>query len=84
MSKTKICCEEQIIKEIRQRKIHGLKKYGKTVDQNPLSLLEWIEHAKQEAMDFIIYLERTKRQIELEKTNERRIKRLNNSVGKRR
>jgi hypothetical protein len=38
-------------------------KYGTTLDRDDLDLLDWIEHSKQEAMDFVLYLEKMKRVI---------------------
>ena len=39
----------------------GKKKYGTDLDRNDLSVLDWIEHAKQEHMDAILYLEKLER-----------------------
>jgi hypothetical protein len=41
----------------------GKKKYGTDLDRTDLSLVEWIEHAKQEHMDAILYLEKIKWQV---------------------
>jgi hypothetical protein len=49
-----------IISQFIDRSNVGIKKYGKTLDRDDLDTLEWIEHAKQEAMDFILYLEKLK------------------------
>ena len=38
----------------------GKKKYETDLDRTDLSLVEWIEHAKQEHMDAILYLEKIK------------------------
>lgn len=35
----------------------GLAKYGTTVNPNDYSVEEWIEHAQEEAIDFLVYLE---------------------------
>ena len=51
---------ESIIHQMRKRSQDGILKYGTTLYHNELTELEWIEHAKQEAMDFILYLERLK------------------------
>jgi hypothetical protein len=51
---------ESIVNQFRERSKVGIDKYGVTLERNDLSTLEWIEHAKQEAMDFILYLERLK------------------------
>ena len=50
--------EARICSEIAARAKMGLAKYGVTVAENPLSLLQWIQHAKEEALDQAIYLER--------------------------
>jgi hypothetical protein len=54
---------ESVINQFKQRSEIGIKKYNTTLDRNDLSTLEWIEHAKQEAMDFILYLEKLKSDI---------------------
>jgi hypothetical protein len=54
---------ESVINQFKQRSEVGIKKYNTTLDRNDLSTLEWIEHAKQEAMDFILYLEKLKSDI---------------------
>jgi hypothetical protein len=52
-----------IISQFIDRSNVGIKKYGKTLDRDDLDTLEWIEHAKQEAMDFILYLEKLKNRL---------------------
>jgi predicted transcriptional regulator len=54
---------ESIINQFKQRSEVGIAKYGTTLERKDLSTLEWIEHAKQEAMDFILYLERLKQEL---------------------
>ena len=49
-----------IIKQFEDRSVMGKKKYGTDLDRTDLSLVEWIEHAKQEHMDAILYLEKIK------------------------
>ena len=51
---------ESVISQMRERSERGLQKYGTTLDRDDLSLIEWIEHAKQEAMDYCLYLEKIK------------------------
>jgi hypothetical protein len=51
-----------VIKQFEERSIQGKEKYGTDLDRNDLTLLEWIEHAKQEHMDAILYLEKIKQQ----------------------
>ena len=58
-----------IIKQFEDRSVAGKKKYGTDLDRQDLSLLEWIEHAKQEHMDAILYLEKLKQQFIQEVTD---------------
>ena len=50
--------EARICAEIAARQKRGIAKYGMTVAENPLSLLQWLQHAKEECLDQAIYLER--------------------------
>ena len=52
-----------IIDQFTKRAQMGKTKYGVDLDRTDLSLLEWIEHAKQEHMDAILYLEKIKQTI---------------------
>jgi len=54
---------ESIINQLRERSELGQNKYGTTLAENELSALEWIEHAKQESMDQILYLEALKQKL---------------------
>lgn len=51
---------ESVVNQLRDRSEVGVRKYGTTLEDNNLSTAEWIEHAKQEAMDFVLYLEKLK------------------------
>jgi hypothetical protein len=51
-----------IIEQFTERSIKGKEKYGVDLDRNDLTLLDWIEHAKQEHMDAILYLEKIKQE----------------------
>ncbi len=52
-----------VIRQFENRAVKGKEKYGVDLDRTDLSLLEWIEHAKQEHMDAILYLEKIKQEI---------------------
>lgn len=56
--------EARICTEIAARQQMGINKYGATVAENPLSLREWLVHAKQEALDQAIYLQRAIEEID--------------------
>jgi|TARA_B110000467_G_C18167898_1_gene393480 hypothetical protein len=49
-----------IISQFISRSAMGYKKYGTTLDRTDLSLLDWIQHAQEEMMDGILYLEKIK------------------------
>ena len=51
---------ESVIEQFKQRSEVGKVKYGITLDRTDLTRLEWLNHAQQEAMDMIVYLEKLK------------------------
>jgi hypothetical protein len=51
---------ESVIEQFKQRSETGIKKYNTTLDRTDLSRLEWLQHAQEEAMDLILYLEKLK------------------------
>jgi hypothetical protein len=55
---------DSIIDQFVDRAAFGKQKYNTDLDREDLSILEWIEHAKQEHMDAILYLEKLKKTIE--------------------
>ena len=62
-----------IIKQFEERSVKGKEKYGTDLDRTDLSLLDWIEHAKQEHMDAILYLEKLKQQFIQEVTDPHKV-----------
>jgi hypothetical protein len=54
---------ESVINQFRERSEVGIKKYGTTLDRTDLIALDWINHAQQEFMDFVLYLEKLKQTI---------------------
>lgn len=56
--------EEQICSEIMKRSEIGFKKYGTSMTRTDLSVKEWLQHAKEEAMDLSIYLQRIINEID--------------------
>jgi hypothetical protein len=57
---------QSVIEQYFQRSQLGIKKYNTTLDRNDLSLHEWLEHAKQEAMDFVLYIQKVQTVIQNE------------------
>ena len=51
---------ESVIKQFKDRSSVGIEKYGVTLDRSDLTRLDWINHAQQEAMDLVLYLEKLK------------------------
>ena len=56
--------EARVCDDITERQALGIAKYGKTVEENPLKLREWLQHAYEEALDLAIYLKRAIEQLE--------------------
>ena len=54
---------ESVIKQFKDRSNVGIAKYGVTLDRNDLSLIEWLEHTKQEQMDSVLYLEKAIKEL---------------------
>ena len=52
-----------VIDQFVARSVKGKAKYGVDLDRDDLGLLDWIEHAKQEHMDAILYLEKIKQEL---------------------
>ena len=49
-----------IIEKFKARAEFGQKKYGTNLDRKDLSFLTWVNHAQEELMDGILYLEKMK------------------------
>ncbi len=56
--------EAKVCEIIAIRQQMGIKKYGKTVAQNPLVLRQWLVHALEESLDMSIYLARAIEEID--------------------
>ena len=53
----------RVTEKMLERAAVGLKKYGVTADRNDLSIMDWLTHAQEEAMDLAIYLEKIKKEL---------------------
>jgi hypothetical protein len=58
-----------IVEQFTNRAKVGMLKYGTNLDRQDLSTLDWIQHAQEELMDGILYLEKLKKIVQLEKQN---------------
>lgn len=50
--------ESRVCADIAARQAKGIAKYGTTVQDNPLALREWLQHAYEECLDQAVYLKR--------------------------
>ena len=53
---------ESVVRKFQDRSAVGIKKYGVTLDRTDLALADWIQHAQEELMDAILYLEKLKQE----------------------
>jgi hypothetical protein len=51
-----------VMARFKERSDVGIRKYNTTLERTDLSTLQWIQHAQDEAMDFVLYLERLKQE----------------------
>jgi hypothetical protein len=49
---------KSVINKYSERSQAGINKYGTTMDREDLSVLDWLRHAQEEAMDLSLYLEK--------------------------
>lgn len=56
---------QAVVKKFLERSVLGQKKYGTTLDRTDLKPLDWIQHAQEELMDGILYLEKLKKELKL-------------------
>ena len=54
---------DSILNKFVDRAEMGFNKYNNTLDRKDLSKVEWINHAQEELMDGILYLERLKQEL---------------------
>lgn len=54
---------EALIQEMARRDNFGYSKYGTTTMDNPLSLIQWLQHALEETLDQAVYLKRALEKI---------------------
>lgn len=54
---------ESIVKKMRARVQKGFSKYEVTTEREDLSLDDWLNHAEEEAMDFLVYLQAARKKI---------------------
>lgn len=60
----------RVIDKYIDRATVGYKKYGVTTERQDLSLLDWLNHLQDELMDATIYVERLKKEVTKNGTQE--------------
>ena len=48
---------ESVRQKLFERSQAGIRKYGTSLERDDLSLLDWLRHAQEEALDLANYLE---------------------------
>lgn len=56
--------EQIVCKDIAMRQLLGMNKYGISVENNPLTLRAWLQHAYEECLDQAVYLRRAIQEID--------------------
>lgn len=56
--------EARVCADIAARQALGVRKYGTTVEDNPLPLHAWLQHAYEETLDQAVYLKRAIEQLQ--------------------
>lgn len=56
--------EAKVCADIAARQLLGISKYGVTVQENPLPLRKWLQHAYEECLDQAVYLRRAMQEID--------------------
>mgnify|MGYP000922242313 CR=1 FL=1 len=56
---------QTVIEAYKERSKIGIEKYGKTMEREDLSTLEWLQHFQEEMMDATLYVESLKRKYRL-------------------
>ena len=56
---------QTVIEAYNKRSEVGIAKYGKTMEREDLSTLDWLQHLQEELMDATLYIESLKRKYRL-------------------
>jgi hypothetical protein len=52
-----------VMTKYQERSEMGIKKYGTTLENNSLPLMDWLNHLQEELMDATLYIEKLKQEI---------------------
>jgi hypothetical protein len=53
----------RVMAKYYERSERGIEKYGRTLDRDDLSLLDWLTHLQEELMDATLYIEKLKADV---------------------
>jgi hypothetical protein len=53
----------KVMAKYYERSNQGIKKYGTTLENNTLPLIDWLNHLQEELMDATLYIEKLKQEI---------------------
>jgi hypothetical protein len=53
----------KVLTKYYERSEAGIKKYGTTLENNSLPLMQWLNHLQEEMMDATLYIEKLKQEI---------------------
>jgi hypothetical protein len=63
--------KDTIVAEVCQKFVDrsdvGYKKYNATMDRDDLTIDQWLEHAQEEAMDFVLYITKIRKELSAKK-----------------
>lgn len=54
----------RVLAKYYERSEKGVKKYGRTLDRDDLSFLDWLTHLQEELMDATLYIEKLKKEAQ--------------------
>ena len=54
---------DSIIDQFIDRAQFGKAKYNTDLDRNDLYIVDWLNHAQEEAMDFLLYMQKIKKEL---------------------
>jgi len=55
---------ESVVEKFSSRSDVGIKKYGTTLEENELTLIQWLNHLQEELMDATLYVQKLKEELE--------------------
>lgn len=58
----------KVLAKYYERSEQGIKKYGRTLDRDDLSFIDWLNHLQEELMDATLYIEKLKEEASKTRT----------------